>query len=87
MNDADVTTLSRARAARLYTERDGVLLAEFELAGFEINGDDAFSEVATGVRDDIAQARWGELIDAAGAVVATGALVTREPEADGTPAQ
>lgn len=78
MTDDDMMILSRASAARLFTERGGTLLGEVTLAGFDREGRGAFSQATNRVAAEIAdRARWGELIDGAGSVICDGPVSSR----------
>jgi len=75
MHDTDQIT--RARVVRLFTERDGELVAEIEVAGFVSASRSAYGAVTGALRVDTAEdAHWVEVIDDAGKVVATGPLFT-----------
>lgn len=83
MTEADLQELNRGRVLRLFTERGGAQIGQLALAGFQIDGDSAQTGVTNAASNDLAtSARWGELVDDAGVVVAAGPLAERSAEVD-----
>lgn len=75
MNHADLGELNKSRTLRLLSERGGAVLGTAALAEFQIAGDRAHSAVMNAVPNAVAEgARWVELIDHDGVVVASGPL-------------